>query len=154
MRSFMLFEWQSCLTSSNNSQSRKFLDFYDSPLICGANQWTGFYMVAASVMKDLNFFPKELSIQEIPYVFSWLFIIIMIRILIGYYYRIHSEINFFFLQNYLGLCTRKKIHYVVSQWMEFTRLLSSMIFKGMVVCSITARNICGNFFMLRSKDIL
>ena len=25
-----------------------------SPLICGANQWTGFYMIAASVMKGLN----------------------------------------------------------------------------------------------------
>ena len=25
-----------------------------SPLICRANQWTGFYMVTASVMKDLK----------------------------------------------------------------------------------------------------
>ena len=25
-----------------------------SPLICGANQWTGFYMVTASVMKGLK----------------------------------------------------------------------------------------------------
>ena len=24
-----------------------------SPLICGANQWTGFYMIAASVIKEL-----------------------------------------------------------------------------------------------------
>ena len=24
-----------------------------SPLICGANQWTGFYMITASVMKEL-----------------------------------------------------------------------------------------------------
>ena len=26
-----------------------------SPLICGANQWTGFYMITASVMKGLNY---------------------------------------------------------------------------------------------------
>ena len=26
-----------------------------SPLICSANQWTGFYMITASVMKELNF---------------------------------------------------------------------------------------------------
>ena len=25
-----------------------------SPLICRANQWTGFYMIMASVMKELN----------------------------------------------------------------------------------------------------
>ena len=25
-----------------------------SPLICGANQWTGVYMISASVMKGLN----------------------------------------------------------------------------------------------------
>ena len=25
-----------------------------SPLICGANQWTGFYMITASVLKGLN----------------------------------------------------------------------------------------------------
>ena len=25
-----------------------------SPLICPANQWTGFYMISASVMKGLN----------------------------------------------------------------------------------------------------
>ena len=25
-----------------------------SPLICSANQWTGFYMITASVMKGLN----------------------------------------------------------------------------------------------------
>ena len=25
-----------------------------SPLICRANQWTGFYMITASVMKDLK----------------------------------------------------------------------------------------------------
>ena len=25
-----------------------------SPLICGANQWTGFYMIMASNMKELN----------------------------------------------------------------------------------------------------
>ena len=25
-----------------------------SPLICGVNQWTGFYMITATVMKELN----------------------------------------------------------------------------------------------------
>ena len=25
-----------------------------NPLICRANQWTGFYMITASVMKELN----------------------------------------------------------------------------------------------------
>ena len=25
-----------------------------SPLICSANQWTGFYMIGTSVMKELN----------------------------------------------------------------------------------------------------
>ena len=25
-----------------------------SPLICGANHWTGFYMITVSVMKELN----------------------------------------------------------------------------------------------------
>ena len=25
-----------------------------SPLICGANQWTGFYMITASIMKELT----------------------------------------------------------------------------------------------------
>ena len=25
-----------------------------SPLICSANQWTGFYMITASIMKELN----------------------------------------------------------------------------------------------------
>ena len=29
-----------------------------SPLICGANQGTGFYMITASVMKELTFPPK------------------------------------------------------------------------------------------------
>ena len=29
-----------------------------SPLICSANQWTGFYMRMASVLKGLSFFLK------------------------------------------------------------------------------------------------
>ena len=29
-----------------------------SPWICGANQWTGFYMVTASVMKELKQFSE------------------------------------------------------------------------------------------------
>ena len=35
-----------------------------SPLICRANQWTGFYMIMASVMKELKkvqYFLKEHS---------------------------------------------------------------------------------------------
>ena len=31
-----------------------------SPLICCANQWTGFYMVSASVMKEL----KEIRLES------------------------------------------------------------------------------------------
>ena len=27
-----------------------------SPLICRANQWTGYYMISASVVKELNFY--------------------------------------------------------------------------------------------------
>ena len=29
-------------------------DIETSPLICSANQWTGFYMITASVMNELN----------------------------------------------------------------------------------------------------
>ena len=33
-----------------------------SPFICSANQWTSFYMIAASVMKELmNLIPNEFS---------------------------------------------------------------------------------------------
>ena len=35
------------------------IDIETSPLICGANQWTGFYMITASVMKRLNSFRKD-----------------------------------------------------------------------------------------------
>ena len=48
----------------NSSQSRtiKLIPFHDeslyhietSPLICTRNQWTGFYMIGTSVMKELN----------------------------------------------------------------------------------------------------
>ena len=31
-----------------------------SPLICRANQWTGFYMITASVMKELNVLDAQL----------------------------------------------------------------------------------------------
>ena len=34
-----------------------------SPLICSANHWTGFYMIAASVMKGLTAFNKRLYIH-------------------------------------------------------------------------------------------
>ena len=30
-----------------------------SPLICSANQWTGFYIVGTSVMKELKIFRKK-----------------------------------------------------------------------------------------------
>ena len=30
-----------------------------SPLICRANQWTGFYMITASVMKEFSRFWKD-----------------------------------------------------------------------------------------------
>ena len=30
-----------------------------SPFICSANQWTGFYMITASVMKELTTFLKR-----------------------------------------------------------------------------------------------
>ena len=33
-----------------------------SPLICSANQWTGFYMITASVMKELMQFQAFLTI--------------------------------------------------------------------------------------------
>ena len=32
-----------------------------SPLICSANQWTGFYMITASVMKELTVLPIAMS---------------------------------------------------------------------------------------------
>ena len=32
-----------------------------SPLICSANQWTGFYMITASVMKGLKHLAKIVS---------------------------------------------------------------------------------------------
>ena len=34
-----------------------------SPFICGANQWTGFYMISASVMKGLRKKPAALFLQ-------------------------------------------------------------------------------------------
>ena len=34
-----------------------------SPLICSANQWTGFYMISASVMKELSY--KHVKQKEI-----------------------------------------------------------------------------------------
>ena len=36
-----------------------------SPLICSANQWTGFYMITASVMKGLNVISKRFAKTEI-----------------------------------------------------------------------------------------
>ena len=44
----------------------QFINFYDGgpyhietiPLICSANQWTGFYMTGASVMQELIVLPN------------------------------------------------------------------------------------------------
>ena len=43
-----------------------------SPLICGANQWTGFYMITASVMKGLiwNLVPRLIQICRIQWWYS------------------------------------------------------------------------------------
>ena len=38
------------------------------PLICGANQWTGFYMISDSVMKELSDFQiiyKEIATKRL-----------------------------------------------------------------------------------------
>ena len=53
-------------TALGSMHADVFLDLFNSfmtvaviietrPLICSANQWTGFYMITASVMKELNF---------------------------------------------------------------------------------------------------
>ena len=34
-----------------------------SPLICSANQWTDFYMITASVMKELNSVVQKLNLH-------------------------------------------------------------------------------------------
>ena len=36
-----------------------------STMICRANQWTGFYMIGASVMKELNFGLRRLMIDKL-----------------------------------------------------------------------------------------
>ena len=43
----------SCLTFHEGGRNH----IETRPLICGANQWTGFYMITASVMKELNLTP-------------------------------------------------------------------------------------------------
>ena len=35
-----------------------------SSLICSANQWTGFYMIETSVMKELMYFVVELVLES------------------------------------------------------------------------------------------
>ena len=42
-----------------------------SPLICGENQWTGFYMIAASVMKELTHFMPLVHLRSLENL--WLF---------------------------------------------------------------------------------
>ena len=39
-----------------------------SPLICRANQWTGFSMITASVMKELRFICKAIKLRHKNYV--------------------------------------------------------------------------------------
>ena len=36
-----------------------------SPLICSANQWTGFYMITVSIIKELKVFNEIISEQDI-----------------------------------------------------------------------------------------
>ena len=36
-----------------------------SPLICSANQWTGFYMISASVMKGLRIFSAGIYLLKL-----------------------------------------------------------------------------------------
>ena len=43
-----------------------------SPLICSANQWTGFYMMAASVMKESTMFTFHISIFHFSVAFQLL----------------------------------------------------------------------------------
>ena len=38
-----------------------------SPMICGANQWTGFYMITASVLKGLRIIASEIIILTFLY---------------------------------------------------------------------------------------
>ena len=41
-----------------------------SPLICRADQWTGFYMIGISVMKELNLVPISCNDQSLIYSFT------------------------------------------------------------------------------------
>ena len=38
-----------------------------SPLICKANQWTGFYMITASVTKELNIGYFDSLLTHVPF---------------------------------------------------------------------------------------
>ena len=54
---------------SNIKNSKLFYDggryhIETSPLIRSANQWTGFYMITASVMKELTAFSRQLLTQK------------------------------------------------------------------------------------------
>ena len=59
------------LTNTDKADYKRKLTFHDggryhietSPLICGANQWTGFYMITASVMKGLTLSTGELLLD-------------------------------------------------------------------------------------------
>ena len=42
-----------------------------SPLICSANQWTGFYMITASVMKELNETPTPSKSMNMDILGGW-----------------------------------------------------------------------------------
>ena len=43
-----------------------------SPLICKANQWTGFYMITASVMKELIAFSTGSEMLETLLLVNWI----------------------------------------------------------------------------------
>ena len=42
-----------------------------SPLIYFANQWTGFYMIDASIMKELNLLPLDHSMSLASFYTPW-----------------------------------------------------------------------------------
>ena len=50
----LTLSWRRALSFRHQS-----IDIETSPLICGENQWTGFYMITASIMKRLNSFRKD-----------------------------------------------------------------------------------------------
>ena len=64
-----------------------------SPLICRANQWTGFYMIRTSVMKDLRkkyklaIFDKVASLRLQKRLWHWCFPVNFAKFLGNFFYR-------------------------------------------------------------------